>query len=518
MDAAEQSIWTIKRCLEWTRGYLEKKGDEHARLSAEWLLCAATNKNRTGLYMAFDEPMSSDELAAMHGFVERRGAGEPLQYITGRTSFRFIEVACAPEVLIPRPETELLVDIALEGLDAATAVEPKRVLEIGCGTGCVSCAIASERAGTEVAATDIAPAAIALAAKNRDALGLSDAITIVEGDLASGVSPELMGTFAVLVSNPPYIPEDVMQKLPQEVAGFEPRLALAGGEDGLDVYRRLLELAPRALMPGGLFACELHEDALEAAAELARAQGCWKQVEIRQDLTRRNRFLVAWLEGDLPQAITVSEPAGRIESCNQDAPSPEILADAEAVLQNNGVVVMPTDSVYGIGCAATPNNPAYQRIFEIKKRNLVQTLPLLIADSQDLAQVAQDLQPWAQRLAEAFWPGALTLIVKASEVVPAEYQREDGTIAVRIPDSNLVRGLARSVGPLAVTSANTHGEPAPATSDEIERRIADASDLTLAAGPTKAGASSTIIDATLAAPKIVREGPITAEAIVSILG
>lgn len=512
-----EETWTIKRCLEWTRGYLGSKGDEHARLSAEWLLCAATDKNRTGLYMSFDEPMSAPELERMHGYVARRAAGEPLQYITGRTSFRFVEVACEPGVLIPRPETELLVDIALEGIDAAGAVEAPHVLEIGCGTGCVSCAIVSERPGVQVTATDISPKAVALATKNRDALGLTERIDIVECDLASGIDPSLMGTFAVLVSNPPYIPAAVMQQLPAEVADYEPDLALAGGEDGLDVYRRLLELAPRALMPGGLFACELHEDALELAAELAQNQGVWKRVEIRKDLTGRNRFLVAMLTGELPQKEEVYKPQGRITSCDQDAPSAETLADAAEVLANGGVVVMPTDSVYGIGCAATPSNLGYIRIFDIKQRDLAQTLPLLIAELSDLPKLAQDLPTYAQRLAEAYWPGALTLIVKASEQVPTDYQRPDGTVALRVPDSNLVRELARKVGPLAVTSANTHGQPAPATSDEIERRIADAADLTLTAGPTKAGASSTIVDATGPSPKIVRQGPITEEAIAAVM-
>lgn len=518
MAETTQEIWTIKRCLEWTRGFLEQKGDEHARLSAEWLLCAATDKNRTGLYMAYEEPMSKEELARMHDYVIRRAKGEPLQYIVGRTSFRFIEVECEPEVLIPRPETELLVDIAFEGLDAAAAVEPKRVLEIGCGTGCVSCAVASERPGVQVVATDISPAAAALAKKNRDALGLSSAVDIVLCDLASGVAPELMGTFAVMISNPPYIPEAVMRALPFEVANFEPALALAGGEDGLDVYRRLLEVAPRALMPGGLFACELHEDCLEAAADLARQQGVWKAVEIRQDLAHRNRFLVATLAGELPAKQEEQKPAGRIVSCDQNEPAEAVLEDAAQVLVNSGVVIMPTDSVYGIGCAATPNNPAYQRIFDIKKRDLAQSLPLVIADATDLVNLGSGIQPWAQRLADAFWPGALTLVVKASAAVPAQYQRSDGTVALRVPNSELVRELARRVGPIALTSANTHGVAAPATSDDIERRLADAADLTLTAGPTPQGLSSTIIDATEAEPKIVRQGPIDADAIAAILG
>ena len=315
-----------------------------------------------------------------------------------------------------------------------------------------------------------------------------------------------MGSFAVLVSNPPYIPADVMRQLPAEVAEFEPELALAGGEDGLDVYRRLLEAAPAALVPGGMLAVELHEDCLDAAADLARAQGGWSAVEVRRDLTGRTRFLVAVREGELPAATPEAKPEGRIVACSQDDPSEEVLADAVSVLERGGVVVMPTDSVYGIGAAAKPGNPGHARIFEIKRRDLAQTLPLLVADASELARLAVDVPQWANELAEKAWPGALTLVVRASEAVSEQFCRPDGTVALRVPDSNLVRELARRVGPLAVTSANTHGMPAPATSDDIERRIAEAADLTLAAGPTPAGEASTIVDATGPEPKVIRQG------------
>jgi HemK-like putative methylase len=193
-------------------------------------------------------------------------------------------------VLIPRPETEVLVDAALEGVDAVPG--PARVLELGCGTGCIALSIASERQGTHVVATDLAPAAVALATRNRDALGLVRDVDIVGCDLAAGVDEGLMGTFDVLVSNPPYIPSGVMETLPEEVVGHEPALALDGGTDGLDVFRRLLDLAPEALVPGGMFCCELFEDALEPAAALVREAGGWDLVEVREDLTHRPRVLV----------------------------------------------------------------------------------------------------------------------------------------------------------------------------------------------------------------------------------
>lgn len=289
-------VWTIKRTLDWTRDYLRRKGDEHPRLSAEWLLSAATGKSRVALYTDYDEPLSAGELSRAHAAIERRAAGEPLQYVTGEMPFRHIVLRCEPGVLIPRPETEVLVDAALEGVDAA-AGEP-HALEVGCGTGCIALSIASERPGTHVVATDLSPDAVDLATRNRDALDLVDLVDVVECDLAAGVDPELMGTFDVLVSNPPYIPSAVMATLPHEVAGFEPGLALDGGTDGLDVFRRLLDLAPVALAPCGMFACELFEDSLDDAADLVRGQGGWDTVEVREDLTHRPRVLVCTREGE----------------------------------------------------------------------------------------------------------------------------------------------------------------------------------------------------------------------------
>ena len=420
-------IWTIKRCLEWTKEYLAERGEEHPRLSAEWLLCAATGLARIDLYMRMDETLDASQLETMHAAVVRRAKGEPLQYITGSTQFRMIDVACAPGVLIPRPETEMLVEEVLNYLDAevlspeaaarqrvelpwndeveqarkaeaaladeraaaerraanltaadeaalgsdvlgsrayaeeladreaeeaaaqaaeAEAAEAEametpepeldeygiaiedndqqatpaqdaaeanvsaptepctaRVLEVGCGTGCISLSLAWERRGhVTCTATDIEPRAIDLATKNRDALGLTaDEVAFSLTNLVSSIPREEWGTFDVLVSNPPYIPTDVMRSLPHEVKDFEPDLALEGGADGLDIFRRLLNAAPYMLRVGGLFACELYEGALDAAAELCRQAGL-SDVRIVHDLTDRPRIVRA----------IVTEPKQRI--------------------------------------------------------------------------------------------------------------------------------------------------------------------------------------------------------------
>ncbi|WP_028263716.1 peptide chain release factor N(5)-glutamine methyltransferase [Atopobium fossor] len=290
----EQS-WTIGKILAWTTGYLERKSDEHPRLSAEWIINAVTGLSRVEIYTNFDKPLTSEELARMHTAVERRGKGEPLQYVTGEMPFRHIVLRCEEGVLIPRPETEMLVDVALEALDAYNAQDNnavRYVLEVGTGTGCIALSIASERPGTQVVATDISPKAIALSTRNRDALFLESAVNIVECDLVSGIDSELMGTFSVFISNPPYIPTAILEhEVPAEVKDHEPELALDGGADGLDVFRRLLEVAPKVLCPGGLLCVELYEDSLDAAAALAQAQGVWSAIRIVEDLTHRPRIL-----------------------------------------------------------------------------------------------------------------------------------------------------------------------------------------------------------------------------------
>ena len=387
--------WTIKRCLDWTRDYLRDKGDERPRLSAEWLLSGVTGLSRTEIYMSFDKPMSPEELARMHSAVVRRAKGEPLQYIIGETDFRTITVACAPGVLIPRPETELLVEETLKYIDAdvlgAAACRPRsrvelpwnaeiqaareaelataaaqsedrlverelteediaaleedaeleagdsgdsgdevglqtavprdgegalgaasangvntsddddsasqvaRVLEVGCGTGCISLSIAAERPEhTCCVAIDIEPRAVDLSIRNRDALGIApDVVDVRLGSLVSPLNRETeWGTFDVLVSNPPYIPTSVMDNLPHEVADYEPALALDGGEDGLDIFRRLVNAAPHMLKPGGLLACELYEGHLDQAASLCRAAGM-REVRVVNDLTNRPRIILA---------------------------------------------------------------------------------------------------------------------------------------------------------------------------------------------------------------------------------
>lgn len=312
-------IWTVKRILDWIEGYLAQHGDESPRVSAQWLVGEALGVSRMQLFLDAERPLTADERAVLRDWTRRRGAGEPLQYITGKAAFRHITVNVRSGVLIPRPETEVLVSEALAllpaapkpqdeldaellrqyaelggDLDAGEGVAQAGKLLVGdicTGSGCIACSMAFEHANVHVIATDISPDAVALARDNVAELGLCDRVDVVECDLGEGIDPALLGTFDLIVSNPPYVPTGVLAELPHEVAGFEPSLALDGGADGLDVFRRLIDWCSGALAPGGAFAFELHETCLDDAAAEAEYNG-FADVRIVEDLAGRPRVLV----------------------------------------------------------------------------------------------------------------------------------------------------------------------------------------------------------------------------------
>lgn len=208
---------------------------------------------------------------------------------------------------------------------------------------------------------------------------------------------------------------------------------------------------------------------------------------------------------------------GVVLRVDQNKPSFEVRKCAAKVLRDDGVLVMPTDSVYGIGCMATEGNPAHERIFQIKHRDRAQTLPWLIGSPSDLTVIGHKVPRWMHLLADELWPGALTLVVPASDVVPHEYVAKNGTIALRVPDSNLVRALAKEVGPLATTSANIHGAAAATSGDSVEQGIVDQADLTLDAGPAPVAVASTIVGSAGGLPCILREGAISEERVRQLL-
>jgi len=290
--------WSIRRAFNWTRDYLTEKGDDQARLSTEWLLADACGLSRLEVYTQFDKPLSAEERETLRESVRRRAAGEPLQYITGTVGFRHLDVGVRPGVLIPRPETEVLVDLALKALPSPQEGVTLYVLDLCTGSGCVGLALASERSDVQVIATDICPKAVSLANENAQTCNLHERFTAIEADLFTARAPneEQSERFLdLIVSNPPYIPTTGMDVLPPEVADFEPALALHGGEDGLDIARRILEAAPQYLKKSSHLILELDVRNVHAAVDFAVSLNTYNSVEIARDLTGRERFVFAKL-------------------------------------------------------------------------------------------------------------------------------------------------------------------------------------------------------------------------------
>ncbi len=248
--------WTIQRLLAWTADWLARAGSNTARVDAELLLGHVLSKSRLHLLLNFDQPVQGDELAAYKQLIRRRARREPVAYIIGRKGFHDIEVTVSPAVLVPRPETETLVDFAAAYLQDTSAVAGP-ILDLCTGSGCIALALVRDMEKTggarEVWATDISAAALDVARGN--AVDQARPIFVAQGDLFQALPQGLR--FAALVSNPPYVTTADLQTLEPDVRQFEPRLALDGGTDGLDVVRRIVAGAPDWLLPGGLIALEV---------------------------------------------------------------------------------------------------------------------------------------------------------------------------------------------------------------------------------------------------------------------
>jgi release factor glutamine methyltransferase len=279
--------WTVLELLRWTSAYFESCAIESSRLDAECLLAEALGATRLELYVNFDKPVTAEERARFRELVRRRGSQRvPVSQILGRKEFWSLQLKVTGEVLTPRPETETLVQAALDRLP-----DPEgsyRVLEVGTGSGAVALAIARERPGARVTATDISAPALQIARENAEELHLDEGLRFLEGDLLDVVEGE---RFDLVVSNPPYLALSEAATLPPELA-HEPELALFGGDDGYSVLRPLAEGVIRVLVPGGGFAVEVAPEQAEIVASLC-AEGGLGQVEILRDLARRPRVVAA---------------------------------------------------------------------------------------------------------------------------------------------------------------------------------------------------------------------------------
>jgi release factor glutamine methyltransferase len=285
-----ERIWTVVEMIRWTAGWLQGKGFHNARLNAELLLAGVLGLKRLDLYLQYDRPLEADEVAEFKRRLLRRAKREPLQYIEGTAQFRHLTLRVDPRVLIPRPETEVLVDTVLAW---AKGREGLAALDVGTGSGAIALALATEGPFERVVATDVEVGAIEVARSNH-ALAAADAP--VEFRLGESYAPVTTGErFDVVVSNPPYVGLDERDTLDAEVRDWEPERALFAGADGLSVIRGLVSGASGVLRAGGLLAMEVASAQAEAVAELIRAASAFEEPAVRQDLTGRDRIVTAQL-------------------------------------------------------------------------------------------------------------------------------------------------------------------------------------------------------------------------------
>jgi len=283
------TVRTVLDVVNLAAGHLKASGVPGPRLDAEVLLGHVLGLERIQLYVQHDRPLTRQELDAYRSAIARRARREPVAYITGEREFYGRAFAVDRRVLVPRPETEHLVEAALEGLRSAfPRAERFNVADVGTGSGAIAVTLACEDERVWAIATDISEGALEVAKINAERHGVRSRVALRRGDLFSPLAGE---RFHAVVSNPPYIPEAVYPTLAPEVRVFEPRTALVGGRDGLDVIRALIEGASHHLVPGGFLAMEIGHDQGEAVRRIARARGL-ENVRILPDLAGRDRVAV----------------------------------------------------------------------------------------------------------------------------------------------------------------------------------------------------------------------------------
>lgn len=277
-------MWTILRVLEWTEQRFRERGVGAPRLDAQLLLAHVLGRDRVYLYTHFDQPLAAAELAAYRALIQRRLSGEPVAYLVGTKEFRSLELAVDARVLVPRPDTETVVEAALALLPAGGG----RLVDVGTGSGAIALALKQARPELEVLAVDRSADAAAVARANAERLGL--AVEVLEGDLLAPVAAR--APLLAVVSNPPYIPTAQIESLAAEVRR-EPRLALDGGADGLVVIRRLIAEAPPLLGAGGALVLEVGVGQAPSVTALFAADGRWSAAAATRDLAGIERVVAA---------------------------------------------------------------------------------------------------------------------------------------------------------------------------------------------------------------------------------
>lgn len=281
-------IWTIGSALKWTEAYFKKQGLFKPRSDAEILLSHAIHKRRIDLYLQFDHPLSETELSAFKELVKRRAQHEPIQYMTGHQEFWSLDFSVGPGVLIPRPETECLVEQSLKILNNDTK-EKIRILDMGCGSGVIAIALAKERPGAEIVAVDMSQTALSRALENAKKHGVGERIEFRRSDIYSGLKEE---KFDLIVSNPPYIRKDEWETLDLEIRNYEPKEALVGGEEGIDFHMRIIDSASLFLTKKGWLLFEIAPQQVKPLSDYREKTKVFSTLNVIKDYSHRDRVMV----------------------------------------------------------------------------------------------------------------------------------------------------------------------------------------------------------------------------------
>lgn len=286
------TIWTIQKLLNWTAEYLTDKGVDSPRLSADLLLSHTLGLKRIDLYTQFDKQVPQQQLNMLHDLVKRAGLHEPVAYLTGMTEFYSLELDITADCLIPRPETELLVQRAIEYLRTRSGIQ--YVCDLCTGSGCIAVAIAKNFPEARVTATDISSAALAIAARNVEKHRLNEQIRMLCGDLFEPIIQQLdVNQFDLIVCNPPYVSTGEYEKLDKNVKDYEPESALLAGADGMDVYRRIIEKVYEFLKPSAALILEIGYSQGPAVRKLLEQNCDWAEIKIEKDPNDNDRIVTA---------------------------------------------------------------------------------------------------------------------------------------------------------------------------------------------------------------------------------
>ena len=292
MNTPHTADWTIGELLKWTADFFTRGGVDEPRLSAELLLAHALNCNRMALYTRYEQIPSIAQVTAFREMVKKRKDGVPVAYLIDRAWFFSLEFFVTPDVLIPRPDTETLVEQVIR-LGRAANWSPPNILDLCTGSGCIAVALAKNLPTARLVAADLSNKALAVARRNSETHSVADRIKFVDGDLFDPIAALIPPVrFHVIISNPPYIPSAQIAGLVPEVRRHEPRAALDGGPDGMDFHRRIAAGAPEYLLPGGILMMEIAFDQSPAVENILNSSGIYEFVRTIRDAAGHPRCVL----------------------------------------------------------------------------------------------------------------------------------------------------------------------------------------------------------------------------------